>query len=62
MWARAIAWDDKARAATGTPVSVRRQRQELHIGPHSAARVHERLAVRRQLNTGRQLNTDSNAR
>lgn len=53
VWTRAIELDDRTRAATGTPVTVWRLRQELRIGPRRAARIRERLADRRPIGADR---------
>ncbi|MEV3854976.1 extensin [Streptomyces sp. NPDC050095] len=46
QWARAVALDDAARAATGKPVSIWRLRTDLRIGPDRAAQIRTRLLSR----------------
>jgi len=44
-WPRAVALNAAVRATTGKPVSVWRLRIDLHIGPHRARQIHERLGA-----------------
>ncbi|MFM9446936.1 extensin [Streptomyces acidiscabies] len=42
-WPRAVALNAAVRATTGKPVSIWRLRTDLHVGPHRARQIHERL-------------------
>ncbi|MEU7642762.1 extensin [Streptomyces sp. NPDC039016] len=43
LWAHALALDKTVRAATGQPASIWRLRNELHLGPNRARRIHHQL-------------------
>ncbi|WP_202487704.1 MULTISPECIES: extensin [unclassified Streptomyces] len=43
LWPHALALDKTVRAATGRPASIWRLRNELHLGPKRARRIHHQL-------------------
>ncbi|MFE0178044.1 extensin [Streptomyces sp. NPDC059002] len=47
VWARAVALDAAARAATGKPVSIWRLRTDLRIGPRRAQQIRQQLLAHR---------------
>ncbi|MFH9962794.1 extensin [Streptomyces mirabilis] len=47
VWARAVALNDAAHTATGSPVSIWRLRTDLRIGPRRARQIRDQLLGRR---------------